>query len=169
METILQLKVDGTNKGLCDQWQSKLTKTSGVKRLSDLFFRGIDFCISEDFPTLEFMRENFKGKAEKHGIFIDHEIQYEENFPQMVLNGDCNASLLYDQYNVSQLYIRHNSKVKIAVKDHAILTIDAFDDSEIEIETLSNGCKAFVNLYGNSKVTHKGTRVVIRKKNKETY
>ena len=22
METILQLKVDGTNKGLCDQWQS---------------------------------------------------------------------------------------------------------------------------------------------------
>lgn len=169
METILQLKVDGTNKGLCDQWQSKLTKTSGVKRLSDLFFRGIDFCISEDFPTLEFMRENFKGKAEKHGIFIDHEIKYEENFPHMVLNGDCNASLLYDQYNVSQLYVRHKSKVKVVVKDHAILTIDAFDDSQIDIETLSNSCKAFVNLYGNANVIHKGTRVVIRKKNKETY
>lgn len=169
METILQLKVDGTNKGLCDQWQSKLTKASGVKRLSDLFFRGIDFCISEDFPTLEFMRENFKGKAEKHGIFIDHEIQYEENFPQMVLNGNCNAKLLYDKYNVSLLYVRHESKAKIAIKDHAVLTIDIFDNAEIEVESLSHSCKAFVNVYGNAKVTITGTGIHVRYKNKETY
>jgi hypothetical protein len=169
METIKQLSVDGASKGLCDEWQKKITKKSGIKRLSELFIRGIDFCISEDFPTLEFMRENFKGKCEKHGIFIDHEIKYEENFPHMVLNGDSKASLMYDQYNVSQLYVRHNSKVKIVVKDHAILTIDAFDDSKIEIETLSNGCKAIINLYGNASLNHKGSRIKIHKKNQLTY
>lgn len=169
METIVQLKVDGVNKGLCEDWQNKLTKASGIKRLSELFIRGIDFCISEDFPTLEFLRNNFKGKCEKHGIFIDHEIKYEQNIPQMALNGSCNAKLLYDQYNVSLLYVRHESKAKIVVKDHAVLTIDIFDNSEIEVESLSHSCKAFVNVYGNAKVTITGTGIHVRYKNKETY
>lgn len=169
METIVQLKVDGVNKGLCEDWQNKLTKASGIKRLSELFIRGIDFCISEDFPTLEFLRNNFKGKCEKHGIFIDHEIKYEQNIPQMALNGSCNAKLLYDQYNVSLLYVRHESKAKIVVKDHAVLTIDIFDNAEIEVESLSHSCKAFVNVYGNAKVTITGTGIHVRYKNKETY
>ena len=169
MDTIVQLKADGVSKGLCEQWQKKLTNASGIKRLSELFIRGIDFCISEDFPTLEFMRENFKGKCERHGIFIDHDLKSEENLPHTVLNGDCTAHLSYDKYSVSQIYARHNSKVKVIVKDHARITIDAFDNSLIEVETLSDRCKVFVSVYGNAKVQSKGAKVTINKKNKETY
>ncbi len=169
METIKQLKIDGTSKGLCEQWQKKLTKSSGVKRLSELYIRGIDFCISENFPTLEFLRENFKGKCEQHGIFIDDVVKSEENFLHMVLNGSCVADLEYNGYSVLNLYVRHDSKASIVVKDHVLLTIDAFDDSEIVVKTESRYCKVIVNLYGNASLEHQGPRIKIHKKNKETY
>lgn len=168
METIKQLRVDGISKGLCGDWQKKLTKSSGVKRLSELFIRGIDFCISEDFPTIEFMVENFKGKCEPYGIFINDSVQ-EINAPDVVLNGCCDARLMYDQYTVSRLYVRHESHASVTVSDNAIITIDAFDNTFIDIETVGYNCRAIINLYGDATITHKGSRIKIHKKNKQTY
>ena len=168
METIKQLRVDGVSKGLCGDWQKKLSKNSGVKRLSELYMRGIDFCISEDFPTLEFMIENFKGKCEPYGIFINDSVR-EVNVPDVVLNGCCDARLQYDQYSVSRLYVRHESQASVTVSDNAIITIDAFDNAFIDIETVGDKCRAIINLYGNATITHKGSRIKIHKKNKQTY
>ena len=68
MELIEQLKQDGIAKGLCQPWQNKLRDGVSMKRLVDLYVRGIDFCIKNDYPTLDFIRENFKGKCEPYGV-----------------------------------------------------------------------------------------------------
>jgi len=63
MELIEQLKTDGINKGLCRLWQRKLHNGLSTEELVKLYIKGIDFCISENYPTLDFLRENFKGKS----------------------------------------------------------------------------------------------------------
>ena len=73
MEVVAQLKQDGIEKGLCRLWQMKLKSGLSVAELSDLYIRGIDFCVSEDYPTLDFMRSNFRGQCEPYGIYIDDE------------------------------------------------------------------------------------------------
>ena len=74
MELKKQLKQDGIAKGLCSQYQGLIDRSQSIEALVRLFIRGIDFCIKHDYPTLEFMRENFKGKSEPYGGYVDDEI-----------------------------------------------------------------------------------------------
>lgn len=148
METIDQLKSDGIAKGLCLQWQRKLHSGLSVEELAKLYIKGIDFCISEDYPTLGFLRENFKGKCEPFGVFIDDELPPTKNKPNIVLNGACRAMLEYDGYSVSCLYVRHDSEVGVVVSDNAILTIDLFDRASLHISILGEETNVCVNVYG---------------------
>ena len=89
MELADQLKQDGVAKGLCRLWRGKLKAGMSIESMIQLYIRGIDFCISEDYPTLEFIRANFKGKCELYGAFVDDEIEMRRNAPDTVLNGEC--------------------------------------------------------------------------------
>ena len=168
MSVIDELKTDGIAKGLCENWQGKLTNNSSVKRLSEMYIRGIDFCISENYPTLEFMRDNFKGKCEPYGIFIDDENVSLANKESVVLNGRCEAELEYDGYSVSKIYIRHNSEAIIDVREHALVTVDVFDDSCTKIHS-SDISTVLVYVYGSAKVYYSGKGVKISYKNKNSY
>ncbi|MGV8135923.1 MAG: hypothetical protein AB2L20_11970 [Mangrovibacterium sp.] len=139
--------------------------------MARMFVKGIDFCISENYPTLEFLRQNFMGLLIEHNIFIDDKDIVRVNVPDVVLNGDCIANLFYSGYTVSRLYIRHDSKATILTDGHSILTIDAFDNATVNIDILESS-KVIINLYGNAKaVPNVGTyaKAIVRNKNKATY
>lgn len=148
MELIDQLKEDGINKGLCRLWQGKLRKGLTVEELVKLYIQGIDFCISEDYPTLDFLRKHFRGKCEPYGVFVDDEIPTAVNTPNMVLNGACRGMLEYDGYTVASLYVRHNSEVAVIVSDNAILTIDLFDKAKLHISVVGDDTNVSINCYG---------------------
>lgn len=169
MEIIQQLKKDGITKGLCRMWQWKLKPGLNVDNLVQLYVKGIDFCISEDFPTLEFMRENFKGKCEEFGIFIDDEVSDLVDSPDVVLNGHCKAMLRYSGYTVARVFARHNSEAAVNVENNAIVTIDAFDDTNLVIATAGSDTQVFVNLYGNAQAHCIGHGIVLKKHNKRSY
>lgn len=169
MELIQQLKKDGISKGLCRMWQWKLKSELNMDNLVQLYVKGIDFCIGEDFPTLEFMRENFKGKCEEFGIFIDDEVSDLVDSPDVVLNGHCKAMLRYSGYTVARVFARHNSEAAVNVENNAIVTIDAFDDTNLVIATAGSDTQVFVNLYGNAQAHCIGHGIVLKKHNKRSY
>lgn len=169
MKTIQQLKKDGITKGLCRMWQWKLKPGLNVDNLVQLYVKGIDFCISEDFPTLEFMRDNFKGKCEEFGVFIDDEISDLVDSPDVVLNGHCKAMLRYSGYTVARIFARHNSETAVNVANNAIVTIDAFDDTNLVIATAGSDAQVLVNLYGNAQAQCIGDGIIVRKHNKLYY
>lgn len=169
MELADQLKQDGVAKGLCRLWRGKLKAGMSIESMIRLYIKGIDFCISEDYPTLEFIRDNFRGKCEPFGAFVDDEISERKNAPDTVLNGVCKAMLDYDSYSVSRIYIRHNSQAAINVSDHAIVTIDAFDNSNLIVATAGEDAQVLVNLYGGAQVECIGVGIQVKKMNKKTY
>ncbi|OUO42963.1 hypothetical protein [Muribaculum sp. An287] len=169
MELVHQIKQDGIAKGLCRLWQMKLKPGLGVDSLAELYIRGIDFCIKNDYPTLDFLRTNFKGKCEDYGVYVDDEV-VEKNRKDVVLNGDCKAMLEYDGFAVSNIYIRHNSKASVNVGDHAIVTIDIFDNSYLAIAVAGKYAKVLVNVYGKAAVEIAGgINIKIRYVGKDTY
>lgn len=169
MELVHQIKQDGIAKGLCRLWQMKLKPGLGVDSLAELYIRGIDFCIKNDYPTLDFLRTNFKGKCEDYGVYVDDEV-VEKNRKDVVLNGDCKAMLEYDGFAVSNIYIRHNSKASVNVGDHAIVTIDIFDNSYLAIAVAGKYAKVLVNVYGKATVEIAGgINIKIRYVGKDTY
>ncbi len=168
MDLINQLKTDGTEKGLCRQWRMKLQPGMSVEDLAKLYIEGIDFCISEDYPTLDFLRKHFKGSCEPYGVFVDDEVK-ERNAPDVVLNGDCKAILEYDGFTVSRIFARHNAQGAVNVSDHAIVTVDAFDNSNLAVATAGSNAQVIVNIYGNARVEVFGSGITIRFFNKYHY
>lgn len=169
MGLIEQLKKDGADKGLCRLWQMKLREGLDMKDLTQLYIRGIDFCISEEYPTLDFIREHFKGKCEPYGVYVDDEVGQLKNVPDVVLNGDCKAMLEYDGYTVSRVFVRHGSKAAINVGDNAHVTVDIFDNSDVVIATAGHEAKVIVKVYGNAKLETIGEGIIVRFTNNKTY
>jgi len=168
MELVQQLKKDGVEKGLCRLWQRKLIGELSTEELAKLYIKGIDFCISEDYPTVDFLREHFRGKCEQYGVYVDDEVR-ENNLPDVVLNGDCKAMLEYDGYTVSRIYSRHNTRASVNVSDYAIVTIDAFDKSNLVVAVAGGNAQVFVNIYGDSQVQTIGSGIKVNYTNKKTY
>ncbi len=169
MELNKQLKQDGIAVGLCAQYQGLLDRSDTVEKMVRLFIRGIDFCIKNDYPTLDFMRKNFKGKSEPFGAYVDDEITGLRNAPDIVMNGGCKALLEYDEYSVSRIYIRHSSQAAVNVSDHAIVTIDAFDNSHLVVAVAGGNAQVIVNKYGDAQVECIGSGIKVNSINKKTY
>lgn len=168
-DVVLQLKNDCINKGLCHLWQLKLSRDNiTLDDLAGMYFKGIDFCIRKDVPSLDFFRQNFKGKCEPYGVFVDQEDIKVWNRERVSLNGDCKAELLYNGFSVSRAWIRHNSTARVIVSGLAHLTIDIFDDARLAVAVAGTKARVLVNVYGNAHVESTGA-VKIVNKNKTTY
>jgi hypothetical protein len=165
-EVIQTLKEDAISKGLCAPWQSKFKQEMSIEALAKMYMKGIDFCISSDYPTLTFLRKEFKGICEPYGIFIDDKVTA-SNIRKIVLNGDCRALLEYDKYTVAQIFVRHTSKASINASEHSIVTIDAFDNAELVV-AVSGNADVSVNLYGNAKIECIG-KAKVKFMQRETY
>lgn len=168
MELVQQLKEDGIAKGLCLDWQNKLKDGLSVQRLIKLYTRGIDFCIKNDYPTLEFIRKNFKGKCEPYGVYIDERGLRLRDKEYVVLHGDCTGGVLkYGGFSVARVVARHNSEIQVKVSGNAHLTIDLFDDAKLELVVAGYNARVLVYRYGNSSAecTGDGVKVVIKNKN----
>ena len=174
MELVEQLRKDGTEKGLCRLWQMKLRGNLDTEALVKLYIKGIDFCICEDYPTLDFLRAHFKGNSEPFGVYIDEDMPTLANKPDLVLNGACRGMLEYDGYSVSRLYVRHTSETAVNVSDHAILTTDVFDHSKLHLSVVGDDASVILNVYGsNAQIDfvdgEKPSCVIVNYNNKTTY
>lgn len=168
MEMIEMLRADGAAKGLCREWQGKLRPGVSMERLVRLFVRGIDFCVKNDFPTLDFMRMYFKGKCEAYGAYVDGVCE-RRNAPAVVLNGNCVARLTYDGYAVSRVVVRHRSDASVTVYGCANVTIDVFDDAVLNLVVTGTRARVLVYRYGNGRVNYGGTYAKIVNKDKNIY
>lgn len=155
--------------GICDSWYKELIEAGDTDKLIDMYLRGIDFCLSNEFPTNEFIKNNFAGKAEEHGIFVDQEITV-KNPRRVVALGASHGTLLLEEYNACELFIKHKSAVELFITGNGWAMVDLFDNARLVIHA-SGDAKVFVNRYGGE-VTYKAgekSLVKIREKNKKTY
>ena len=141
------------NNEICNEWYQQLKTAPDMDAILEMYIKGIDFCFSNEFPSNAFIRRYFKGKMEHKHIYLDETV-FLENTRDVICLGDTRINFLANQYAVSQIYIKDNCKGKIVVKDFAFVTIDLFDNSEIEIEA-SGESKVVVNVYKGAKVNVK--------------
>lgn len=127
---------------LCREYQEKMKNDSSLENLCQMYFEGDDWSMENDFPDLKVLRE-FKGKSDIYGLHTDF-VGAKENERKAAYFGESKVELSYDKFSVSTLILRHNSKAKITVKDHAILIINILDNAEVEIECME---KASVNIF----------------------
>lgn len=157
--------------GICTPWHKELLKLqdADVGALAEMYLKGIDFCLSNDYPGNDFLREHFKGKMERYGIFLDDNINIKDK-PKCVCLGTTCGRIEASGFNVCEIFIKHESGVNVIAKDNAFVMIDIFDNANVSVYA-SDRAKVCINRYGGriSEIATDDARVKIREKNKKTY
>lgn len=147
---------------ICDEWYGKMCENPQMRHFCVMYFRGDDWALENDFPTLDLLRK-YKGETEEFGLYTDYKGIF-INPNKLAFFGSSRVELEYNAFGVGYLNIRHDSKAKIKVKDNAILVINILDNAEVEIDA-EGGARVSVYQYSDkAKVEGKGAvRIRARK------
>ena len=139
-----ELKQKAISLGLCKEFQE-----SWNEDLVGMYLKGITWCLSRRYPTLEDM-------LPYDNLLVDNDI-YNSRLVDLLLTNDiyvlnnCTGEVEIDDFNVSRMYTSLDSIIEVNVKDSAILFIDAYDNSVLRIKVDENAqCTVFK--YGNSAI-----------------
>lgn len=161
---------EGKRKGLCVEWRQMLSGISNKSDLLQLYLRGIDFCLLKDFPSKEFLKKEGGDLLDKFGIFVDRKNLISTNREKVVCLGNSEGEVRCSGYSVTEVFIKHQSEVKIQAKDNSFTMVDVFESGKVVIEASDNS-KVCVNHYGGE-ILHSSedaAQVKIIEKHKKTY
>ena len=111
MSVAKELAKEAKKKGICSEWHGELRKLGDNKRaMLQMYIKGIDFCLKNDFPSNDYIRANFKGTMEDFGVFLDEPNLNITNFAKCVALGfrNCNGDRISSVRSVHQASIRHH-------------------------------------------------------------
>lgn len=156
--------------GICNEWYEELKTIDNHDLLIEKYLKGIDFCLSNDFPTNDFIRANFAGKMEHHGVFLDSIFRV-VNIRKLVALGASQGSIEISDYNTCEIFVKHDSMVDVTVKDKAFVVIDVFDNARVTVNALGSS-RVLINKYmgATAEINVSGdAHCKVNEKNKKTY
>lgn len=151
MDVNKELARDAKKKGICEEWFTQLRRTKDKGELMKMYLAGIDFCLSEEYPSNDYIRRHFVGFCEAYGVFLDEQIAA-VNFSHVVALGRCEGEAKYDGFSVGQVFAKHQSRLKVVATGSAFVMVDVFDDTSVEV-VASDNAKVCVHHYGGSLTT----------------
>lgn len=157
------LRALARRNGLCDKWYGEWNGSESDQELIDKYLNGLDFCIEHDYPTTDMICSLFDEELlHKNHIYTnDMYVNVHNPKPVVVLNGGTCGEILFDGYAVSSVYVRHLSGVKIKVRDHAIVSISAYDAANVYVDC-AESAKAFVYVRTDNAHIQTNGNVLIR-------
>ena len=117
---------------LCDKFYNEWSEDDSIDVLLDRYKKGFDFAVENDYPTLAFIRANFsKADLHRHLIYIDEEVnEICSNSHTIVCLGKCTGSIEFNSWSVGNVYLRHESAVKVISDDMARVMVTEYENSE---------------------------------------
>ena len=130
-ELNIKLREMAREVGLCDEWYSKWSDDDTIDMCCERFIRGHDFSVKENWPPLDFIRENFNiHDLHRHNIYLDEGIIIDEaQNGYYIFLGDCKATLVADGFKAVTVYCRHDSEVNVRAMNGARVFVTYYDQS----------------------------------------
>lgn len=142
---IQELATAAKGKGICAEWYDQLLKTKTVEQLAEMYLKGIDFCLANDYPSNAFLKKHFRGQTEQFGIYLDSQFDV-KNRKKIVALGQCIGRVEVNEYSVAEVFLKHYSRITVIASDHAFVMIDLFDNAKLNV-IASGGAKVCINRY----------------------
>lgn len=157
---------------ICREWHDELLTLDNKHEMVEMYLRGIDFCLSNEFPTNDYIKQHFGSVAREHGIFVDDIFTMHKQLRKVVCLGTTRGRITLDDFDICEIFAKHTSQVEIYASNHSFAMVDVFDASIVKIHACDDAKICVNHYYGDSKIdfTTDGNAVVkIREKNKTTY
>lgn len=167
-----ELAKQAKKKGICKEWHARLKSLSDRQAMVDMYLRGIDFCLKNDYPGNNFIKAHFGDIAPLNGVFVDNCIDV-ENRPKCVCLGQTFGKVMTNGFNVCEIFVKHDAEINVVAADNAFVMVDVFDNAVVNIHA-QDRAKICVNQYGdgctvNEIIREPESNVKIRVKTTKTY
>lgn len=143
------LKQQAISLGLCKQW-TEAWGNCDQQELIDKYKKGIDFCLEHQYPSNEFIKENFnRTLLHENLIYVDEHLNLDDAPSGVyILNGECSGTISFGSWAAATIYVRHTSNVNIIAKDFAKVFVRLYDETEVEVCDVAD---AVVKVYDRRK------------------
>ncbi len=119
------------DKGICEGHLKKIMGFTQAKQLVDMYFSGSDWAFKNDFPSVEIMR-TYKGMVEPLNMLVDAEKTL-HNPRRVGIFGNSNITIEVDGFQVSEIYVRHNSNLQIIAKGDVKVFVTQGDNATVNV------------------------------------
>jgi hypothetical protein len=155
---------------VCQPGALKISAAKTTAEMLQIYIDGIDFCLSNNFPTNQDLREIAGDIMNQHGIYIDQRFKICDR-RLIVALGICIGEIRVTNYNVCKVYAKHDSVLKIIATNNSFIDVDCLDTTNIEIIAQDNAT-VLVSVYSNAIVSQDqrdNSKIKVQYKLKETY
>ena len=130
-ELNITLREMARKAGLCDKWYEEWKDDDSIDVCLDRYVKGFDFAVKNDYPPLDFIRDNFrKEDLHRHNIYLDEEVEIKgARSGYYVFLGKCTGSIETHGFNVVSCYLRHDSNVDVSSLGSARVFVTYYDRS----------------------------------------
>ncbi len=155
---------------ICQEWHDELKTLEDKRAMIQMYLKGIDFCLANDYPSNDYIRQNFNDVINEMGIYLDDKFSV-ENPTKCVLLGNANGLVNITDFTVSELFAKNDSTLTVNASGNSFVMIDVFDTAGVYV-TVKDNAKVCVNMYGGAelwKEVHDAGVVKVINKHKKTY
>lgn len=150
-------KAKAIKLGLCDKWTNEWKDNCSREELVEKFVKGNDFCIMNDFPSIEEIKSDFGDIINNYGVYADQDVSV-KNPDFVMLCGKCKAEIIVED-KFCDIYIRHYSEAKVHVIGSGRAFIRMYDNSCIEVLSEMKG-RAYIYDYCGAVIRTDGNIVI---------
>ena len=118
-----KFKKQAVSLGLCQEWQDSWEESGLIEK----YLHGITWCMKNEFPSLKDMKR-YDEALLRNGVYNNKRAEIVCDRDMYVFNAS-EIDFTIDEYKVCRIYAGRGSKLRVTVKDHAILYIDNYNSS----------------------------------------
>lgn len=129
-ELNIALREMARQQGLCDEWFSQWSDDSTIDECLERYIKGFDFAVDNDYPTLDFIRRNFKKEVlHRHNIYLDEAANVSCENGIYVFLGNCGGTVNVDGLKAVTILVRHFCAIDVNAYNGAKVFVRYYDKS----------------------------------------
>ncbi len=149
------LAAEAEKAGICKEWRRKILTAPSREYLLQLFIKGLDFAILNDFPSDDLAAE-FDDIAPAYGVYINRRCAWRADGKKRVIARDAIiAPATFEGFSVGEVYALHGSGVEVHAGGCAVVSVTVQEGARVIIRAAD---KARVKIF------NRGGRIDARKK-----
>lgn len=162
-----KLAAEAKKKGICKAWYDELNcYGDNLDKMLEMYLKGIDFCLENDYPDKGIIAKHFKGKMEASGVYLDDTIDVWD-VPKVVALGATRGNVHATGYGVTEVFATNDAELDILPKENSFVMVDIWGSATVRVRSYHRATVC-VNIYSaNAKVEcHRNDDSLIKLRNK---
>lgn len=133
-----ELRDQAIHLGLCSDWQKLWRKDWDEKKMIEMMYRGLDFCLKYHYPSNDFIAKHFdKEFLRDNNVFVNDKFST-NNARESIVLGTSDMTFRYNADSYGNIHIRDNSSAKVIARNRSFVIVHLYENAKVSAQQSDN-------------------------------